>query len=61
MLGGLEMRFQFTRSLGMIALSILLIIWGLQAFIPAIAGIAGISVFLSILAIVAGVLILLSL
>lgn len=55
------MRFQFTRSLGMIALSILLIIWGLQAFIPAIAGIAGISVFLPILAIVAGVLIFLSL
>jgi len=46
----------FTKSLGMIVLGIWLILTGLIAFVPALAGL---GIVLSILAIVAGILILL--
>jgi hypothetical protein len=45
-----------TKNLGMLVLAIWLILTGLVAFVPAIAGL---GIILSILAIIAGVLILL--
>lgn len=47
---------RLTRSVGMIVLAIFLILWGLQAFIP---GLAGLNIVLAILAIIAGILIIL--